>query len=91
MTYLQTDANLLSKIEAALIAWFRPLLNNLISKQPCIIAEGTRIQIRLKQFRESRSLQQNELARRLEISLANVQKLKYGFAIVFGGDFYPIS
>jgi putative transcriptional regulator len=80
IAYLQTDLNLLSEIEAALIAWFRPPLNNLIPRQPCIIAEGTRIQIRLKQLRESRGLQQNELARRLEMSLANVQKIEYGKA-----------
>ncbi|MEH1795589.1 helix-turn-helix domain-containing protein [Nostoc sp.] len=80
IAYLQTDLNLLSEIEAASIAWFRPLLNNLIPRQPCIIAEGTQIQIRLKQLRESRGLQQNELARRLEMWLANVQKIEYGKA-----------
>ncbi|MBD2492367.1 helix-turn-helix domain-containing protein [Aulosira sp. FACHB-615] len=80
IAYLQADATLLPELEAALIAWFRPQLNNIIPRQACVFAEGTRIQIRLKQLRESRSFQQNELARRLEMSLANVQKIEYGKA-----------
>jgi putative transcriptional regulator len=36
------------------------------------------VRIRLKEIREERNLSQNALARALEMSLANVQKIEYG-------------
>lgn len=36
------------------------------------------VEVRLKQLRREKNLSQNELARRLEMSLANVQKIEYG-------------
>ncbi|MEH1779213.1 MAG: helix-turn-helix domain-containing protein [Nostoc sp.] len=38
------------------------------------------VEIRLKQIREAKGLSQNALARQLEMSLANVQKIEYGKA-----------
>ncbi|WP_013325675.1 helix-turn-helix domain-containing protein [Gloeothece verrucosa] len=38
------------------------------------------VEIRLKEIRQSRQLSQNKLARLLEMSLANVQKMEYGKA-----------
>ncbi len=38
------------------------------------------VEIRLKEVRNARGISQNELARRLEMSLANVQKIEYGKA-----------
>jgi putative transcriptional regulator len=38
------------------------------------------VKIKLKEVRESRGLSQNALARQLEMSLANVQKIEYGKA-----------
>ncbi len=36
--------------------------------------------VRLKEIRNARGISQNELARKLEMSLANVQKIEYGKA-----------
>ena len=36
------------------------------------------MEIRLKQLREAKQLSQNALARQLEMSLNNVQKIEYG-------------
>jgi putative transcriptional regulator len=38
------------------------------------------VEVRLKEIRNERRISQNELARRLEMSLANVQKIEYGKA-----------
>ncbi|MDY6782826.1 MAG: helix-turn-helix domain-containing protein [Cyanobacteriota bacterium] len=38
------------------------------------------VEIRLKQLREAKGLSQNVLARRLEMSLNNVQKIEHGKA-----------
>lgn len=38
------------------------------------------VEVRLKEIRSERKISQNELARRLEMSLANVQKIEYGKA-----------
>jgi putative transcriptional regulator len=38
------------------------------------------VEVRLKEIRNGRGISQNELARRLEMSLANVQKIEYGKA-----------
>lgn len=38
------------------------------------------VEIKLKEIRGARGISQNELARRLEMSLANVQKIEYGKA-----------
>ncbi|MBD2430753.1 MULTISPECIES: helix-turn-helix domain-containing protein [Fischerella] len=38
------------------------------------------VEIRLKQLREDKGLSQNALARQLEMSLANIQKIEYGKA-----------
>ncbi|BAY42182.1 transcriptional regulator (plasmid) [Nostoc sp. NIES-2111] len=38
------------------------------------------VEIKLKEIRTARGISQNELARRLEMSLANVQKIEYGKA-----------
>ncbi|MDJ0798363.1 MAG: helix-turn-helix transcriptional regulator [Calothrix sp. MO_167.B12] len=38
------------------------------------------VEVRLKEIRTDRGISQNELARRLEMSLANVQKIEYGKA-----------
>ena len=38
------------------------------------------VEVRLKEIRSERRISQNELARRLEMSLANVQKIEYGKA-----------
>jgi putative transcriptional regulator len=38
------------------------------------------VEVRLKEIRNERGISQNELARRLEMSLANVQKIEYGKA-----------
>ncbi|PLZ94531.1 transcriptional regulator [Fischerella thermalis CCMEE 5194] len=38
------------------------------------------MEIRLKQLREDKGLSQNALARQLEMSLANIQKIEYGKA-----------
>ncbi|MBW4689269.1 MAG: helix-turn-helix transcriptional regulator [Komarekiella atlantica HA4396-MV6] len=38
------------------------------------------VEVRLKEIRNARGISQNELARRLEMSLANVQKIEYGKA-----------
>jgi len=38
------------------------------------------VEVRLKEMRNARGISQNELARRLEMSLANVQKIEYGKA-----------
>lgn len=38
------------------------------------------VEVRLKQIREAKGLSQNALARQLEMSLANVQKIEYGKA-----------
>jgi putative transcriptional regulator len=38
------------------------------------------VEIKLKEIRSARGISQNELARRLEMSLANVQKIEYGKA-----------
>ncbi len=38
------------------------------------------VEVRLKQVRKARNISQNELARRLEMSLGNVQKIEYGAA-----------
>ena len=36
--------------------------------------------VKLKEIRNARGISQNELARKLEMSLANVQKIEYGKA-----------
>ncbi|MFB2772082.1 helix-turn-helix domain-containing protein [Pelatocladus sp. BLCC-F211] len=38
------------------------------------------VKIKLKQLREDKGLSQNALARQLEMSLANIQKIEYGKA-----------
>lgn len=38
------------------------------------------VEVRLKELRETKGLSQNALARELEMSLANVQKIEYGKA-----------
>ncbi|BAZ33853.1 transcriptional regulator (plasmid) [Cylindrospermum sp. NIES-4074] len=38
------------------------------------------VEVRLKEIRNERGISQNELARRLEMSLANVQKIEYNKA-----------
>ncbi|QIR36341.1 helix-turn-helix transcriptional regulator [Tolypothrix sp. PCC 7910] len=38
------------------------------------------VEVRLKEIRKERGISQNELARRLEMSLANIQKIEYGKA-----------
>jgi|GEM_PF-740605 len=38
------------------------------------------VEVKLKEIRNGRGISQNELARRLEMSLANVQKIEYGKA-----------
>ncbi|PLZ95007.1 transcriptional regulator [Fischerella thermalis CCMEE 5268] len=38
------------------------------------------MEVRLKQLREDKGLSQNALARQLEMSLANIQKIEYGKA-----------
>jgi putative transcriptional regulator len=38
------------------------------------------VEVRLKQLREDKGLSQNALARQLEMSLANIQKIEYGKA-----------
>jgi putative transcriptional regulator len=38
------------------------------------------VEVRLKQLREAKGLSQNALARHLEMSLANIQKIEYGKA-----------
>ncbi|MBO3464461.1 helix-turn-helix domain-containing protein [Aetokthonos hydrillicola Thurmond2011] len=38
------------------------------------------VKVRLKEIRNARGISQNELARKLEMSLANVQKIEYGKA-----------
>ncbi len=38
------------------------------------------VQVKLKELREVKGLSQNALARELEMSLANVQKIEYGKA-----------
>ncbi|WP_315791326.1 helix-turn-helix domain-containing protein [Fischerella sp. JS2] len=38
------------------------------------------VEVRLKQLREDKGLSQNALARELEMSLANIQKIEYGKA-----------
>ncbi|BAS57913.1 transcriptional regulator [Leptolyngbya boryana NIES-2135] len=38
------------------------------------------VEVRLKQLREAKGLSQNALARELEMSLANIQKIEYGKA-----------
>lgn len=38
------------------------------------------VEVRLKKAREAKGLSQNALARQLEMSLANVQKIEYGKA-----------
>ncbi|WP_341531669.1 helix-turn-helix transcriptional regulator (plasmid) [Nostoc sp. UHCC 0302] len=38
------------------------------------------VEVRLKEIRKARGISQNELARRLEMSLTNVQKIEYGQA-----------
>jgi putative transcriptional regulator len=38
------------------------------------------VEVRLKQIREAKGFSQNALARQLEMSLANVQKIEYGKA-----------
>jgi len=38
------------------------------------------VEVRLKEIRNARGISQNELARKLEMSLANVQKIEYGKA-----------
>jgi putative transcriptional regulator len=38
------------------------------------------VEVKLKEIRNVRGISQNELARRLEMSLANVQKIEYGKA-----------
>ena len=38
------------------------------------------VKVRLKEIRKSRQISQNKLARLLEMSLANVQKIEYGKA-----------
>ena len=38
------------------------------------------VEVRLKEIRNARGISQNELARRLEMSLTNVQKIEYGQA-----------
>jgi putative transcriptional regulator len=38
------------------------------------------VEVRLKKLREARGLSQNALARELEMSLANIQKIEYGKA-----------
>lgn len=38
------------------------------------------VKVRLKEIRKSRKISQNKLARLLEMSLANVQKIEYGKA-----------
>ena len=38
------------------------------------------VEVRLKEMRAARGISQNELARRLVMSLANVQKIEYGKA-----------
>jgi putative transcriptional regulator len=38
------------------------------------------VEVRLKQLREAKGISQNALARELEMSLANVQKIEYGKA-----------
>lgn len=38
------------------------------------------VEVRLKEIRNARGFSQNELARRLEMSLTNVQKIEYGQA-----------
>lgn len=38
------------------------------------------MEVRLKQLREAKGLSQNALARELEMSLANIQKIEYGKA-----------
>ncbi|MBR8839986.1 MAG: helix-turn-helix transcriptional regulator [Stigonema ocellatum SAG 48.90 = DSM 106950] len=38
------------------------------------------VEVRLREIRSARGISQNELARKLEMSLANVQKIEYGKA-----------
>ena len=38
------------------------------------------VEVRLKEFRERAGFSQNALARRLEMSLGNIQKIEYGKA-----------
>jgi putative transcriptional regulator len=38
------------------------------------------VEVRLKKLRENQGLSQNALARKLEMSLANIQKIEYGKA-----------
>jgi len=38
------------------------------------------VEVRLREIRSARGISQNQLARKLEMSLANVQKIEYGKA-----------
>jgi len=76
ISYLFIDnLELLPEIETALIEWYQPPLNKVYSRSD--LTQKTSIQIKLKELRENRGISQNELARQLEMSLANVQRIEY--------------
>jgi DNA-binding Xre family transcriptional regulator len=80
ISYLDCDTTLLNDIEKALIDWFDPPLNSRLRTHLAVNTDESRIEIRLKQARESKQLSQYELAQRSGMSPQNIQKLEQGRA-----------
>ncbi|WP_231663773.1 helix-turn-helix transcriptional regulator [Pseudanabaena sp. 'Roaring Creek'] len=74
------EADLLPSVEMALIEWFTPPLNNVGKHQVEAIDSICKIEIRLKNVRESRELSQYDLAKLAGMSPQNIQKLEQGRA-----------
>jgi len=68
---------LLDEIENATIRHFQPSLNQL-PYSSVSVTKG--IRVRLRELRARKKISQNELAQRLEMSLANVHKIAYNKA-----------